>query len=171
MKRILYFLTLIILSTGCSNTDCDCLPFDKQVAFYLLKSPQPAVGFNPDLTNPVLQNKPFIVFSEIVQYDSATFEFTLKKAALERIEAIDKPTPFAVSLNRQIIYTGYFWQFYLSSTCNGILIDSHRTFSKNNNIIQLRPCAGPNPALNLNALAKCNDERLLQVLARAGKLK
>lgn len=128
-------------------------------------------GVTPAITNAKIENKPFIVSSEIEQYDSSTLEFTLKKAAIDRIEAITQPTTFAVTLNKQIIYTGYFWQLYLSSTCNGgIQVDSQRILSgKNNNIIKMEVCNGDNQ--DLKALEQCNDKRLLQALAQAGKLK
>lgn len=172
MKTLFFLLTIIVLNVGCSQKDCDCSPFDKKVEFYLLQSPKTMPGFNPTLTNPVIQNKPFIVFSEIEQYDSSTLEFTLKRAAIDRIETIDRPTPFAVTLNKQIIYTGYFWQPYLSSTCNGIQVDSKRILSgKNSNIIKMKLCNGSNQDLDTLELDKCNDERLLQTLAKTGKLK
>lgn len=168
MKIVLYLLTIVALSAGCSQKDCDCSPFDEKVEFYLLKSYDTAPGTNFGIINAKIEKKPFIHFSEIEQYDDSTYQFILEKAAIDRIKPILKPTAFAVTVNKQIIYAGFFRQNFLSSSCDCIRIDPQCCLFQENKIVVELGYASPN---DLSSIDKRNDAVLLQTLAEAGKLK
>lgn len=169
MKTILYCLVLFSLSVGCSTqTDCDCLSAGEKVEFYLLKSYNTTPSSHFTIVDAVIENEPFIEFKEIDSYDDATYEFTLKKSAIDRIKPLYEPKAFAVTVDREIIYTGYFRQSFLSSSCDCIRIDPQSGLLNNNKIwIEL----GYAPSRDLSDIDKRNDAVLLATLARAGKLR
>lgn len=136
MKIILYLLTIIALSTGCdSQKDCCPAPNGEKVEFYLLESYDTAPGTNFGIINAKIEKKPFIHFSEIEQYDDSTYQFILEKVAIDRIKPILKPTAFAVTVDKQIIYAGFFRQNFLSSSCDCIRIDPQCCLFQENKIV------------------------------------
>lgn len=170
MKPILYLLVLVILSAGCSTqTDCGCLPSGEAVEFYLLKSYETIPSSYFTITDAEIEKEPFIRFSEINEYNDETYQFTLKKAAIDRVKAIQyQPIAFAVTVDKQIIYTGYFRQSFLSSSCDCIRIDPQSVLLEDNKIwVEL----GYAPTQDLSDIDKRNDSNLLATLARAGKLR
>lgn len=169
MKIIFYLLAIVALSTGCSKTDCDCTSLGEDVEFYLLKSYGTAPSSYFTITNAKIEDEPFIRFSEIEQYDDAEYEFTLKKSAIDRIKTFQQqPVAFAVTVDREIIYSGYFRQSFLSSSCDCIRIDPQSGVLNNNKIwVEL----GYAPTRNLSDMDERNNDILLATLARAGKLK
>lgn len=169
MKTMIYFLFLFSLSVGCSTqTDCGCLPTGEKVEFYLLKSYNTIPSSHFTIADAVIENESFIAFKDIESYDDTTYEFTLKKAAIDRIRPIYEPKAFAVTVDREIIYTGYFRQSFLSSSCDCIRIDPQSGLLNENKIwIEL----GYAPSRDLSDMDKRNDAVLLATLARAGKLR
>lgn len=170
MRIVIYLIVLVVLSVGCSsNVDCGCvLPPFENVEFYLLKSYDTAPGSHFTITNAKIENEPFIRFSEIDAYNDESYQFTLKKSAIDRVKPIFEPKAFAVTVDQKIIYTGYFRQNHLSSSCDCIRIDPQSNLLNSNKIwIEL----GYAPTRNLSDIDKRNDATLLTALERAGKLR
>lgn len=159
----------MLLGLGCTyHHDCDCALSGDKVEFYLLQSYQSTPVDHFAISNPKIENEPFIRFNEIENYEDATYQFTLKQSAINRIKPLFEPKAFSVAVDRKIIYTGYFRQSFLSSSCNCIRIDPQSYLLDNNKIwIEL----GYAPSRDLSDMDNRNDPVLLATLARAGKLK
>lgn len=168
MKKLFYLLILLTLGAGCSQNDCDCTPAGREVEFYLLQSYDLIPGTYATIRNAKIKSEPFITFSEIVSYDDSNYQFTLKKTAIDRIKPIMEPTAFAVTVNKEIIYTGFFRQSFLSSSCDCIRIDPQGYLFQENKIVVELGYASPN---DLSSIDKRNAPILLTALAQAGKLR
>ncbi|MBK7873356.1 MAG: hypothetical protein IPJ74_23145 [Saprospiraceae bacterium] len=170
MKIIGYLIVFAALITGCSTqtTECGCLPSGEEVEFYLLKSYDTVPDTYFTIINAKIENESFVRFSEIEEYDHKTYQFTLKKIAIGRIKPILEPEAFAVTVDRQIVYTGFFRQSFLSSSCDCIRIDPQSGLLNSNKIwVEL----GYAPTRDLSDIDKRNDTVLLATLAKAGKLR
>jgi len=72
-----------------------------------------------------LAEKPFISMEEILSYNPETFEFMLTGNAIKKLMDLQIPVkgkPFALCLNRQPVYYGFFWTPVSSISCDGIVI-------------------------------------------------
>ncbi len=99
----------------------------------------------------------------IISYNSKKFEFKVSAQALEKLNQYDA---FAVTVDRQIIYTGYFWSSVSSRSVNWIVIDL--LFTENNTLyVQM---GYPGGMLSSSIPDNRNDSRILDVLRRDNKL-
>ena len=113
-------LVFILALTSCERYDTD---IEGDVDIYLLDQYQTEYSSSAILNERlVLSDEPVIPYSEIVKYNSNDYSFELKQSAIDRIE--DKfGSAFAVTVDNEVIYTGYFWAAYSSSIVDWLVID------------------------------------------------
>ena len=169
MKAIIFLFACSLLMTQCTyQKDCCGVPAGNEVEFYLLKSYNAEPFGHFMINNPVIEADPFIRFDEIREYDADNYIFTLKKSAIDKIKPINEPRAFAVTVDRRVVYAGFFRQSFLSSSCDCIRIDPQSALLNDNKIlVEL----GYAPTRDLSDIDARNDEQLLATLRRAGKLK
>jgi len=76
---------------------------------------------------------PLIAESEIQYYQKETHEFRIDYIAANRIKKIHErggTQPFAVFVGNEAIYLGSFWKLILSSTFDGVIIETFKALGK-----------------------------------------
>ena len=110
MQRLLLTLACSIFLIACKKDKANTR---KDVEFYLLESYQLVTGkcqVDPSTTR--LQNSALVSNDDILWYDESDHEYRLKTSAVERINALQGRTPFAVTVDNQIIYLGIYMPPY-----------------------------------------------------------
>jgi hypothetical protein len=157
---------MILLSC---NQNCKTGLVGKRLDFYFLqdyKTKTQSDAIIPESV--VLSNEKAISYEEILNYNPENHGFTLKRSTIERLNtepSIHKRT-FAVVIDGEIIYTGYFWALFSSSICDWTNIDY---LDNGSNIIYVK-LGYPNDAYGINTIDERNNKRILDLLDCDGKL-
>ena len=171
--------TTIILSLLCClmATGCKKNPYvaksDSSIEIYLLKSYTKVAGTDAINTSSVLlEESPLIKYGDILWYDSTNYTFKISEAPAKWLN--DTQTShshgkaFAVTIDKKILYTGYFWAGFSSASCNWITIDPLNYSGRN----ELRVSIGyPGLLPGANIPDHRNDKELLDLLEADKKLK
>jgi hypothetical protein len=172
MARSVIISLLILLLAGCEKYQS---PRQQGygLEFYLIKDFQ-KVGTSAKIINSsvILSDSVILYYDEIVSYNSDAFTFTLTESSANRLNDFKHNhihgTPFAVTVDKEIIYTGYFWCGFSSSMVDWVTIDPLNYSGKN----QLRVSLGyPGLILGDHIPDDRNDGCILDLLRRDNKLK
>ena len=176
MKRIQLLIILGIyislFTTSCSKEEnMRCFAYAEGVDIYLLESyetTENACQINEETA--IIKSKAFISYSDLLSYNSKEYTFAISQDAKKKLMDIQFPVSgiaFAVVVDNEIIYTGYFWPGYSSQICIWTTIDPLHLYSGN----ELRVTqAYPGQFANNTIPDKRNDGRILDVFRRDGKL-
>ena len=169
---LLVLLGLMILFSGCKGTSKDIQKTEQQakLALFLVKDLKPYEAYKVELDKLSLESTPVLTDSEILEYSWATHEFRLSQdVLLERLKGsvpITIGRAFVLVANGERIYLGAFWS-HLSSVSppdipiiNSIWSREDKYKYKSYKIDYFS---------NGKDLRK--DERIYEVLKKAGKLK
>ena len=170
MKRLIFPIILIIsVVMGCEKYN------EYQgdgLEIYLLKSYETNDSSNEIKTSSIiLKNYPIVRYSDIISYDSLIHAFKIiesKKDELQDKKWSMSGNGFAIAINKEIIYSGYFWSGLSSMSCDWIIIDPTVYLYDNS---ELRVELGY-PAENEELLSRDprNDERIINLLQKDSKL-
>jgi hypothetical protein len=134
------------------------------VEFYLLDNyltDQFDVKINEETAT--IRDSALILYDEILSYNPQTYEFVVQAGVTERLKEY---SAFAVTVDREVIYTGYFWTSISSRSVEWVVIDL--IFSGKNTLrVQL---GYPGLLEGFTIPDKRNDSRILDVLKRDNKL-
>jgi len=163
MKNTLLSIALLLLIAGCEqhkvNTESG-----SAVEFYLLDSYSTLENSSRIIeSGATLNDSALIAYDEIITYNSNSHEF---RVAGEVIERLTFASAFAVTVDREIIYTGYIWAAYSSAIVDWIIID--QVFIKDN-LLQVQ-LGYPGTLPGITIPDRRNDPRILEVLRRDKKL-
>lgn len=171
MTRPIFFILTILLFAGCDKYQYARQP-GSGLEFYLIKDFQRA-GNSAKIINSsvVLSDSVIIYYDDIVSYDSDNFVFTLTESCADKLNDFENNyihgTPFAVTIDREIIYTGYFWCGFSSASVDWVTIDPLNYSGKN----QLRVSLGYPGLMQGDYIPdNRNDFRILSLLRKDGKL-
>ncbi len=122
MRPLLFLLAIVTLACSCRK---DNVKAGKTVEFYLFDSYQLETGkCQVDPSASVLEVTPFVKNEDIIAYSATGYQFKLTEAALQAIKAFGDATPFAVTVDKQVIYYAFFKPNVSSSSCdNSITMD------------------------------------------------
>jgi hypothetical protein len=172
MIRSVIISLLILLLAGCEKNQ-SVRQQGNGLEFYLIKDFQ-KVGTSAKIINSsvILSDSVIIYYDEIVSYNSDTYTFTLTENSADRLNDFKNNhihgTPFAVTIDKEIIYTGYFWCGFSSSMVDWVTIDPLNYSGKN----QLQVSLGyPGLIIGDYIPDYRNDYRILDILRRDSKLK
>lgn len=116
-----------------------------------------------------LSENPIISYNEIILYDSADHYFQIddsKAQKMNKIKWSTQGTAFSLTINKQIIYSGYFMPGYSSMGMDWIAIDPLSFDSK------IRVSLGyPGDRPQLQSRDPRNDIRIISYLRKDNKLK
>ena len=171
MTRSIIISLLIVILSGCEKYQ-----YVRQqgygLEFYLIKNFQ-KVGNTAKIINSTvkLSDTVIIYYDEIKSYNSDTYTFTVTESCADKLNDFVNNhihgTPFAVTVDREIIYTGYFWCGFSSSSVDWITIDPLNYSGKN----QLRVSLGYPGLFQGDYIPdNRNDYRILDLLRVDGKL-
>jgi len=117
-----------------------------------------------------LSATPLITYSDILSYNRSEYSFKLSPKAVSAINNIQHSVSgiaFAVTANKEIIYTGYFWPSYSSATCEWVVTDPVTVSGTNKMQIML----GYPGSIEWSTIPdKRNDSRILVILQKDKKL-
>jgi len=162
---IIISLFLIVTLPGCEKYDKD---ITGDVNFYLLDEYE-TDGIRGVIKDEgmVLSIEPIIYYGELLEYDSANYSFKLEPDAAERITDLFG-SAFAVALEDEIIYTGYFWSAVSSAIVDWVVVDLVEVMVSNKMSVKL---GYPYLFEGVTIPDNRNDNRILSVFARDNKLK
>jgi len=169
ITRHILFPGMFLLLISC-NKDAYFEPSGSSVDIYYLEDYRNVENsFEIIDSTVVLSEHKIVEYSEIISYSSVDYTFTLCDSASERLDDISfHGIPFALTLDREIIYTGYFWTAFSSSGCDWITIEPLDFSGKNELTVRL---GYPGIVEGDIIPDRRNDTGLLRVLKQDGKLK
>ncbi len=167
-------LMILMLITGCDKNEI-LLHSDGKVELYLIESfSRIENSFQIDENSVVLSDTPFVHYEDFVSYDPKEYIFELSKSVIESIEKQENIVDglafaaFAIKANDALIYTGYFWPGYSSTSCDCIYIDP--IMLKINSSLRVN-LGYPGLIQGQFIEDNRNDERLIKIFKRDKKLK
>jgi hypothetical protein len=165
MKQLLFILTVTAFFTSCKKDNADA---GETVEIYLLKSFQTLADkcqVDPALS--VLQDSATIQNQEILAYSKTEHKFKLTGPAIQKIKALFDKTPFAVTVDKQVVYYGFFKPMFSSSSCDQSITMDLAWASGNEIYLKLGyPAQLPGVTIE----DKRNDPTLIATLRKQGKL-
>jgi hypothetical protein len=168
MTRSIIIVLIIFLFAGCEKYQYVRQP-GSGLEFYLIKDFQRAGTTSKIINSTVnLSDSVIIRYDEIVSYNSRDYTFTVTKSCAHKLDDFKiHGTPFAVTIDKEIIYTGYFWCGFSSASVDWVTIDPLNYSGKNWLQVSLGyPGLFEGDYIPDNR----NDYRILEALTRDGKL-
>ncbi|MFC2112930.1 hypothetical protein ACFLTA_06655 [Bacteroidota bacterium] len=163
MKTVLGILSMLIMISACDKESINPNA-GKNVEFYLLDNDMTDIydmAISPDIA--ILNDSVLIGYDDIISYNLKTYDFKVSGDVMERLNSYEA---FAVTVDKEVIYTGYFWTSISSRIVNTIVIDL--VFTEENTLhVQL---GYPGLMDGMTIQDKRNDPRILDVLRRDKKL-
>ena len=164
------FAAFIFLSFISCEKDDELNEILGDVNIYLLDSYKSSGYGTISKNSIVLKPEPLISYSEIISYNKDEYVFEISENAMQITKGEQIPAhglPFAVTANKEIIYTGYFWSRISSAICEAIIIEL--IVSEFDNSFNLSLKLGF-PEDLVSVPDKRNDNRILNIFRRDNKL-
>lgn len=165
MRSLLFILTIASIFPSCNKDNVNA---GETVEIYLLKSYEIMAAkcqIDPSLS--VLQDVAIIKNQDILAYSQTEYTFTLTDTAIQKMKVLRDKMPFAVTVDKQVIYYGFFKPSFSSSSCNeSITMDLAWT---SDNEIYLR-LGYPGLLQGVSIEDKRNAPKLIAALEKQGKL-
>lgn len=163
MRQLLSILTIAAICLSCKK---DKVQPGENLEIYLLKSYQLVTGkCQIDAATSALQDTAIVKNQDILEYFKANYQFVLTDNSLQKLKALNDGTPFAVAIDKQVIYYGILKPSFSSSTCaNSITMDY---VVPTNKITMRLGYAGT----DINIDDQRNNSKLIATLKNQGKLK
>ena len=165
MKRLFGIMAVFAFALITCEKDSD-----SGLEIYLLKDFQKKLsGYEIISGSEKLMNNPILSYNDIVSYDSTDHSFQIEASKAQEFNQKNwsvQGSAFSVTINKSIIYSGYFMPGYSSLWMDWIAIDPLSVDSK------LRVSLGyPGDSYQLANRDPRNDDRIIKVLLRDNKLK
>lgn len=163
-QNMRYFLALLLLPLFTCNKDK--IDAGSKVEIYLLESYELVAGkCQVNASTITLKNEPLVANDEIITYSNDDHTYTVTRATVQKIVALPGRTPFALTINKEIIFTGFYMPLIMSSTCEHSITMS--TGVQNKIFMNLGY-----PYFSTTGIDdKRNDPSLLAILHAQGKLR
>lgn len=164
MKKLITFLAVLILTlSGCEKDS----GFGLEI--YILKDYQTKPNSHEIISgSEKLSKDPIIYYHDVISYDSTDHFFVVDSIKARQMAKTDWPTsgtPFALTINRQVIYSGHFIPGYSSSGSDWYSIDPLSLRGR------LRVTLGyPGDQINFKDSDRRNDARIINQLNQDNKL-
>jgi hypothetical protein len=166
MRPIFFFLTIAIICLSCKKEN---VKGGDTVEFYLFKRSQFVTGkCQIDPLVSVLQDTAIIKNQDILEYSQSNYQFKLTDLAIQKVKTFPDFTSFAVTVDKKVIYYGFFKPSISNSSCeHSITMDLDRT---SGNKIDLR-LGYPSLMQGVTIDDERNNSKLIATLRNQGKLK
>lgn len=167
---LILFVSLIAL-TGCKKED-PTVNSGSVIEIYLLKSYKKEINSSRIRSDSIeLDDAALIKNSEIYSYNRSTFTFEISAAKRNWLNDFQTNKThgkaFAVTIDKTIIYTGYFWAGFSSASVDWIVIDP-LNYSRQNTLTVRLGYPGLFPQMNIPDLR--NDPRIIELLRITNRL-
>ena len=160
----------MLLFSGCESYQYEGQP-GYGLEFYRIKDFQ-RIGNTSKIINSsvVISDSLIISYDNILSYDPDTYTFTVTETTTDYLNDFKHNihgTPFAVTVDKRLIYTGYFWAGFSSAMVDWVTIDPLNYSGKN----QLRVQLGYPGLIQGDYIPdNRNDKRIIDLLQRDSKL-
>jgi hypothetical protein len=172
--RLLVLLLLFCfwIPSGCKKGN-DNPRSGKKIEFYLLKSYTKVTGSDAIAANSIVLNDTALInYEDILWYDDANYIFKITETPAKWLNDFQHNQShgkaFAVTIDKKIIYTGYFWASFSSSSCNWIVVDPLNYAGKNELTVRI---GYPGLMAGTTIPDNRNNAELLEILGTDKKLK
>ena len=166
MRISLFILVIMVTCISCKKESVNT---GEKVEIYLLKTYQRVTNkcqIDPSFS--ILHDTATVMNEDILEYSKSDYTFTLNEKAMQKVRAFRDFTPFAVTVDKQVIYYGFFKPSISSSSCdNSITMDIEWTTGSK---IFLR-LGYPGTPQGVSIDDQRNNEKLLKTLKNQGKLR
>ncbi|MBI9035607.1 MAG: hypothetical protein JEZ03_14180 [Bacteroidales bacterium] len=172
MKLLNIAFTIICFTLITSACKKDINTAEGDIQFHIIQN-HSLTGISAviDETSIVIGDTPLFHYEDIIEYNSSnyTFEFNQQAQAAfaNQIDSLYFKA-FALVANGETIYTGYFWPLFSSQTCDWVVVNPNQLQTSNKLTVNL---GYPGSTHATQVEDKRNDQRLLDILDRDGKLK
>jgi hypothetical protein len=166
MKKLLK--TTLLIAVVALFFSCKKSNEQGDVEIYVLKSYQMVAGkCQIDGANASLNDNAIVANDDIVSYSKMDYSFTLTDTAIQKIKAFGPFVPFALTVNKQVIYYGIYKPAISSSSCDHSITMDVDWSSRNKIILKLGyPSLQPGVAID----DQRNNPTILNALSAQGKL-
>ena len=166
MRQLFFMLAITVIFISCKK---DGVKPGNTVEIYLLKTTQIVAGIcKIEAAGSVLQDTAVIKNEDILEYSQTNYQFRLTNIAMQKVKTFRDFTAFAVTVDKQVIYFGFFKPSISSSSCDqSITMDIDWTDGNKINLKLGYP--GILPGVNIDDLR--NHPQLIATLKNQGKLK
>jgi len=173
MKKIqtilVFVLTTFFLLTSCKKDNDE--KTGNSIDIYLISNFETINNTQEIDRNSVeLSDNPLVFYNDIISYDLHNHLFKITAEAKNRINNLGDSIytdAFALTVDNEIIYTGYFWPGFFSSTCIWIVIDPLILDVSNALKVQL---GYPGTLDGVTIPDYRNDNRIISVFRKDSKL-
>lgn len=166
----IFFVGLSLFLTSCEKDETD-KTIGENVELYLIESYETTdIQFQINENRVVTKKSPLLYYSDFLSYDSNSYEFVISEESKNRIKNLEHSLhgiPFALKVDNEIIYTGYFWPSYSSQSCDWVVIDPFGINTDNEMKVEL---GYPGPVLGVEIPDERNASQILDVFRRDNKL-
>jgi hypothetical protein len=167
----IFFIVFILAGVSCEKSNTDTAIGNK-LEFYLLENYTTVDNtMQIDESSANISTNVLISYDDIISYNSSTYSFKVSPEIIEDLKVSDgfnyHTKAFAVTIDEEIIYTGYFWYAYSSRICDWFVIDP---ILSNNEMGLKVSMAYPTNEFRTSDIDKRNDTRILRLLKKDGKL-
>ena len=163
MRYLYCILAITVMFLSCKKDNKEA----GTVEFYLLKSYQPVAGkcqVDPNVS--ILEDSALVKNQDILAYFKVNTQFSISDNSMKKIKALPNRTPFAVVVDKQVIYYAILIPSYSSSSCDhSITIDY--VIAGNNRLSMNLGYAGADPDID----DQRNSPKLIATLRQQGKLR
>lgn len=129
MSNIRFLFILALFSAITFSCKKDTVAGDP-VEIYVLQNYSMVPG--KCMVNPfsaVLESDPTVKNEDIIEYSQLNYEFKLTGISFQKIKAFPDLTPFAVTVDKNVIYYGFYKKWTSSSSCDHSIIMSIKSLS------------------------------------------
>jgi hypothetical protein len=135
MRYSLFCLLMAITLCSCKK---DHTTPGNLLEVYVLQSFQLVNGkCQIDAATAILESQPTVFNDDILEYSKSQHEFKLNDAAFQRIRNFHDWTPFAVTVDRNAIYYGFFKPSISSSSCEHSITMDIASFTEKKILLRL----------------------------------
>ncbi len=124
---VFIILTAALFTGSCEKDTRNEEEIKGNVYFYLLKSYETRKNSTEIIISTAkIADKPLIDYKDIISYNSDLSVYNISKTARELVLSLITPVSgpaFAVTIDKKIVYAGYFWPATSSMSCDWTNID------------------------------------------------
>ncbi len=165
------FLTIIFFGINLILSGCDKEETNNikgiDVELYLIESYETTdILYQINENSVITETRPLLYYSDFLSYDSNNYIFVISEESKNRIENLEHSVhgiPFALKVDNEIIYTGYFLPSYSSLIFDWIIVDPIAIDYYNGIKVKLGFLGSEIPD-------RRNDNKILNVFRRDNKL-
>jgi hypothetical protein len=164
LQLVVLLVCMAFVHAGCSKSSTGV---GTKVEIYLFSTSRNELNkCKVDEANSIVRNEAFLQNDDFLQYDKTNYEFTITSSAAQKVSTLLDATPFALTVDKQIIFIGFYKPSISSSSCDhSITMD---TYLGINTITFRLGYPGPLPGITIND--QRNNALLLETLRAQGKL-